>query len=605
MLVVECRAAARAAEERIVTMKNTGFVWLVSALLALPAGGAAADAAEGAFALGDIHFWAGDGASRAGVVVDFSREGARPLVWGFRWDGEKTLADALRAIVAEDPRLHALVGETQYGDALYALGYDVADGAAAFRLDCNRGDVEAESSDPAALAEGGWNSGYWRQWTAPADEAFDASALGSGLGLSATALSNASWHVLQFQRPEWGWDARPLSGVPAAAESPYGWRVVAADVAAGGDYGDVTNALGHPSRTVPGWGSIPPTTVNPASPAWGPGRLVTLEADSDPDAAGSITIEFDHDVVDDDRNPFGLDFLVFGNALHQIGGNAYFDGVSDPAEFRFGTATMAAEPGLVEVSADGKTWFAFADGPYADDFAPTMAFRYDPENADASLFEGNAWWGAPADATRPVDPELSAADFKGRTLAEYATLYDGSAGGTGFDISAFDLPRDAQGRKYIRFVRIATLDPGSGDFTEVDAVADVAPAPSFRNWVDARFGFEARPGVAKTDVNAAGVPYAALAAFGLPEDAAALPAGWGVGAFDPAARSFRAAVPFAPYAWDLVTLRSSPSLSEAPETWKATLPVWDGADAAGRQLLLAAPSAAPGGSAGFFRLDLE
>ena len=106
--------------------------------------------------------------------------------------------------------------------------------------------------------------------------------------------------------------------------------MIEADVLAGGDYGDPANALGPPSRTVPGWLDIPPTTVNPASPAWGPGRLVTLESATDAvGARGSITVEFDHDVVDDPRNPFGLDFIVFGNAMHTIGGSAYFDGVSD------------------------------------------------------------------------------------------------------------------------------------------------------------------------------------------------------------------------------------------------------------------------------------
>ena len=552
-----------------------------------------------AFTMEDIHFWAGEGTNAAAVVVDWSADGAAPFAWGWRWNGDATAADLLEAVVREDPRLHSLSEDGKYGLALYALGYDRADVAASFRFDYNGGNIIAEASDPAALAAGGWLDGYWCQWTANAGTTFDASSLDYGTGPSATTVSNGSWHVLQFQRPEWGWAAHPLSGEPVAAESPYAWRVVEADVAPGGDYGDPTNALGAPSRSVPGWGAIPPTTVNPASPAWGPGRLVSLVSATNTNVGGSITIEFDHDVIDDPRNPFGLDFIVFGNAMQTIGGNAYFDGISDPATVRFATDGVIAERGLVEVSANGTTWFAFSDGPWADDFAPTMSHRYDPENPDRTLFGDaavtNEWWGAPADATRPVDPAFTGATFKGRTIADYARLYDGSAGGTGFDIAAFDLPRDALGRKYIRYVRITTAEPG--DDTEIDAGSDVAPAPSFRNWVDAHVAFEARPGYAKTNLCANGAAAFVNAAFGRAPDAPA-PGTWRIEGIDPATRAL--AAPFAPFASDLAFLLSSPALTNA--AWSASLPLWTGTNALGRPLLRAR---GPAAETGFFRLELH
>ena len=563
---------------------------------------AAAPAALAAFTIDDIHFWAGEGTNAAVVVVDWSTEGAAPLAWGWRWNGERSAADLLAAVVREDPRLHGLLTGTAYGLSLYALGYDRADDAASFRFDYNGGHVVAEASDAAALVAGGWLSGYWCQWTANVGGAFDASSLSYGNGLSYTPLTNGSWHVLQFQRPEWGWDSHPLAGEPVAAESPYAWRVVAADVAAGGFYGDPANALGGPSRSVPSWGAIPPTTANPASPAWGAGRLVALQSATGD--RGSITVAFDHDVADDPRNPFGLDFIVFGNAMQNLGGNASFHGDSDPATVVFGTDGVGSEPGLVEVSADGTNFFAFAGGPYADDFAPTMSHRYDPENPDPSLFGGSActnrWWGAPSDATRPVDPALSGANFKGRTLADYARLYDGSAGGTGFDISGFDLPRDARGRKFIRFVRITTLDPDDdGDYTDVDAVSDVAPAPSFRNWVDAHFPFAERPDVTKTTVCANGEPAFVNAALGLAPDAPA-PASWAIEGFDPATRTLSA--PLAPFASDLVRLLSSSSLTNAD--WSAALPVYAGTNALGRPLFRPQGPAADAPAA-FFRLEIH
>ena len=568
-------------------------------LLACAAGPALADDPARTFAFDDIHFWVGEGTNRMAVIVDWNQGEGTSLAWGYRWNGDAVpMAHAIAEIAREDNRLRYFSSQTKLGTSVDGFGYDRSDVAAAFDA------ASATATDADALFGVYARPRYWAQSPGKGAD-FASVAWTYGAGVDNDLASDGAWYC--FKHADWVAEesSEPVA-TPVAAESPYGWRVVAADVLPGGDYGDPANALGAPSRTVPGWGSIPPTTVNPASPAWGPGRLVTLEAESD-DTGGSITIEFDHPVADDPRNPFGLDFIVFGNALHGLGGNAYFDGVSDPAGVRFGTASVGAERGLVEVSADGAAWFPFSDGPWADDFAPTMAFRYDPQNPDRALFGGSAyaneWWGAPADATRPVDPALSAADFQGRTLADYATLYDGSAGGTGFDISGFDLPRDAKGRKWIRFVRITTLDPEAGDNTEVDAVSDVAPAPSFRNWVDAHFAFAERPGVTKGTACANGNPAYVNAALGLAPDAPD-PGAWAIGGFDARTRTLTA--PLAPHAGDLVRLRSSADLSADAADWDASLPLWTGTNALGRPLLrvqgAAADDAAP---AAFFRLELH
>ena len=547
-----------------------------------------------AFSFDDVHFWAGEGTKRMVVVIDWNEPGeTSSFAWGYRWNGEDPpMARAIAEIAREDNRLHFFSSQSQWGTSVDGFGYDCADVAASFDL------ASETATDASALFAAYAGPYYWAQSPGTGSD-FASVAWTYGAGVDADLATDGGWYC--FKRTNWEtWESSEPVDEPAAAESPYAWRVVAADVLPGGDYGDPANALGAPSRTVPGWGDIPPTTVNPASPAWGPGRLVTLESATDAvGARGSITVEFDHDVADDPRNPFGLDFIVFGNAMHTIGGSAYFDGVSDPATVVFATGAVVAERGLVEASADGKEWFAFKDGPYADDFAPTMSHRYDPENPDLSLFGDtaytNKWWGAPSDATRPVDPAVAAAVFQGRSLADYARLYDGSAGGTGFDISAFDLPRDALGRKYVRFVRITTMEPG--DDTEVDAVADVAPAPSFRNWADTHVAFEDRPGFSKTNLCANGAPAFVNAALGLAPDAPA-PDAWAIEGFDPAARTLSA--PFAPFASDLVFLRSSPSLTNA--AWFVSLPLWTGTNALGRPLLRAQT---PGGAAELFRLEIH
>jgi hypothetical protein len=75
------------------------------------------------------------------------------------------------------------------------------------------------------------------------------------------------------------------------------------------------------------------------------------------------------------------------------------------------------------------------------------------------------------DATIAVNPTLTAADCAGATLADIRAIYDGAAGGAGYDISS---ARDNRGRRvalsFIRFVRVEVL---SGK-AEVDAFSGVA-----------------------------------------------------------------------------------------------------------------------------------
>jgi len=549
-----------------------------------------------ALSFDDVRFWVGEGTNRMVVVIDWNVPDApSSLAWGYRWNGAApAMARAISDIAREDNRLHYFSSQSQWGTSVDGFGYDRADVAASFDL------ASETATDSSALFGAYAGPYYWAQSPGTGAD-FASVAWTYGAGVDADLATDGGWYCLK--RTNWEtWESSEPVAEPVPAESPYAWRVVAADVAPGGAYGDPANALGAPSRTVPGWNG-PDYPATPAAPAWGGGRLVSLDSAREDDGArGSITVEFDHPVADDPRNPFGLDFIVFGNALHTLGGSSSFTGVGDPATVVFNTGAVAAERGLVEASADGTNWFAFADGPYADDFAPTMSRLYDPEDPDLSLFGSSAitnkWWGAPSDATRPVDPSLSGADFKGRSLAEYARLYDGSAGGTGFDISAFDLPRDALGRKFIRFVRITTLDPDAS--TEVDAVADVAPAPSFRNWVDAHVAFEERPGFAKDAVCANGEPAFVNAALGLAPDAPA-PAAWAIEGFDPATRTL--AAPLAPFAADLVRLRASTNL--AASAWSVSVPLWTGTDALGRPLLRAQDPATADSPAAFFRLELH
>jgi len=74
----------------------------------------------------------------------------------------------------------------------------------------------------------------------------------------------------------------------------------------------------------------------------------------------------------------------------------------------------------------------------------------------------------------PVNPALTGVDFAGKDLAGIRSLYSGSDGGTGFDISwGQDLNGNSVLLDSISFIRIDVLSGKS----EIDAISSV-PEPS-------------------------------------------------------------------------------------------------------------------------------
>ena len=176
-------------------------------------------------------------------------------------------------------------------------------------------------------------------------------------------------------------------------------------------------------------------------PAFGTDQIVSIGA------GGWLTVGFDHQVMNDALNPFGLDLLIFGNAFFSIE-----SGTADTA------SGIAAEPGYVQVSQDNSVWFDVT--PRADGLFPTQGFT-------DSSFGGNDGT-TPSSDLLPVDPAL-AASYVGLTYANLLAAYNGSAGSTGIDIGEANLD-------WIQSVRV--FQPGFDEFsTEIDAFADVAAVP--------------------------------------------------------------------------------------------------------------------------------
>jgi hypothetical protein len=218
-------------------------------------------------------------------------------------------------------------------------------------------------------------------------------------------------------------------------------RIVAYDPGTGA--GALTNAaavLGAPSRETadPHWGTFP---VDPFGPAYLPSQVVSLGS------GGSLTVRLERTVENNPENPFGFDFIVFGNAFFQLNEDW--------------TTTNGALGGTnsgittVFVSLDGTHFFALdpALAPPPDHLFPTD--------------------GA-GDPSIPVDPSLRATDLIGKYLDGIRTLYAGSAGGAAYDIG---WARDNEGKPVVLpAIRYVRFEQAAGEM-QIDAISGIANVP--------------------------------------------------------------------------------------------------------------------------------
>ncbi len=207
-----------------------------------------------------------------------------------------------------------------------------------------------------------------------------------------------------------------------------------------GGYTNPLVALGSPERFT-GEG-VSPSAVTPFQPCFLNTEIVSIGA------GGHLTLEFDPPLLDHPGNPFGVDFIVFGNSF-------FTDGA-----FPFGSAAaLAADGGTIEVTADGINWFVIPNA-IADGLFPTMGWvDSGPYSSIAGL--------TPADQRLPVNPALTTNDLVGLPYNELVALYGGSAGGAGVDLATVGLSQ-------VRAIRIA-VSAGLNPNVEIDAIARVRP----------------------------------------------------------------------------------------------------------------------------------
>lgn len=256
-------------------------------------------------------------------------------------------------------------------------------------------------------------------------------------------------------------------GMPAAgAESPWASGVVEYDPgdAAGGSYTDQTVVIGEPHRTTTGYvyNEIEDSydeidvSVRMTETLWRTDQLLAIGN------GGRLVVTFDHDVLNDSRNPYGTDLLVFGNVFFTADNWPELTSIIDPSSMGgIGGGLL----GTISVSQDNVNWYsAILPGV----MMPMQAYISDSSQAHAA-------GAAPSDYTRPVNPDVSYADFAGLTLQQALDLYNGSGGGLGIDLSnLLDADGLAASLDWIRYVKIEGLEGQTGN---VHAFSDVAAVP--------------------------------------------------------------------------------------------------------------------------------
>lgn len=261
--------------------------------------------------------------------------------------------------------------------------------------------------------------------------------------------------------------ANPFAAEVVAAQGPFGaWP-----------YDDPSSTLGMPATNfydpLAGWsGGNAVRRVKLVESAYHLDSTQTQKLITTLREGSHIVLRFAPPIQDDPAHPYGMDFLVFGNALYPSLG--FVDDDTDMNTLLLAGGDLV-EPMKVSVSpgytgkpgqspTDWQTWdwYCFENGPYADTAFPTHAYRWNRGQA--------AWSSELMDFTKPVNPALGALlDSAGSvplSAADAIDLYDGSAGGTGFDLAE-------SGFAAIEYVKVEGTPGFAGG--ELDGVAAVRP----------------------------------------------------------------------------------------------------------------------------------
>ena len=126
-------------------------------------------------------------------------------------------------------------------------------------------------------------------------------------------------------------------------------------------YTNAASALGRPTVDTDYKGEIAPAV--PVLSPWRDNEVVSIGYGPDGTSeAVHLTLKFGRAVEDDVNNPYGLDFIVFGNTWFMLTGGQEWTN-DDPGEVSIPSAILTSEAGRVSVaqSASGP-WYTYGGG---------------------------------------------------------------------------------------------------------------------------------------------------------------------------------------------------------------------------------------------------
>jgi hypothetical protein len=226
-----------------------------------------------------------------------------------------------------------------------------------------------------------------------------------------------------------------LSFVPFIAQAQFASGLIAYNPGSGfsPNFTNSAAALGAPASG---------SGITPFAPPFSTSQIVSIGA------GGSLTLQFNTPIINNPANAYGIDMMIFGNSFFVVTSGSGSSAITSGAIF---TSTVSTR---VEVSADGLTWFTLDPA-----LAPNVGTFFPTDGTGSPLV--------------PVNPVLTSADFNGLNLSGIRSLYSGSAGGTGFDLS---WARDGNGNSVdLQSASFLRIDVLSGR-TQIDAVS-VVPEP--------------------------------------------------------------------------------------------------------------------------------
>jgi hypothetical protein len=438
----------------------------------------------------------------------------KTLVWGYRFNGTATGTQMRDAILAADPKLYFVESISEYGAFIDGIGYNlngngvigIADGSntnyivnglltnATANVDAthalNSGDLywgglygpnwETWTETNAA---GGFfsspNRGTNAYWTTTDTTYFSSGYHGQwvlGFGLDYMTLTNGSWVGFSVAAGEYETNASaaynahkraPISPdgtyvAYVANSNDFAVQIVSTNnVNSAAPYNDPTAVLGHPTLKF---------RNGSATAAIHRSKIIEPPYYKDPNlnnvitkinVGGQITVNMGRTIYHNTNNPYGIDFVVYGNSFYTASG--YTGGaVSDATDE--GVATIPSpgtygHPTVVSVSQDGTNWFTY---PYVSTIVPFNAYRWDDNN--------HIWGDEQMNETKPLNPGLPLPN--GITVANALDQQVSACGGTGYNLKASGLP-------WIQYIRVTAgtslTDTSSGDYTVIDAIGAVNP----------------------------------------------------------------------------------------------------------------------------------